>query len=242
VAGPAGSGYAATTTSSFAIGLGSVTVATQIGLAYSVGARARLASYSAPTNWIEGQVTAYDGSGNLTVTADLANGTGTFANWTINVAGVRGQQGPQGAAGSGAGDMLNSDNLAYLTDFPAARNNLQLAAVAHTGAYSDLSGTPKPPMQRSVTASPISVVAGDDILNCNIATAATCQLPAASTRAGRPIIFKDVGGQFAAHNLVITFSGAEKADNIASLTLSNNYGYLRLMPLNDGVNSGWSIQ
>jgi hypothetical protein len=137
--------------------------------------------------------------------------------------------------------MLRANNLSDLISIPTARNNLGLAAVAASGAYADLSGKPLPPTQRSVTASPISLTANDEVINCNIATAASCNLPSAATRAGRPLVFKDIAGQFAAHPLTINCAGAEKMDNLASITLNTNYQFLRLYPLNDGVNTGWAM-
>jgi hypothetical protein len=49
---------------------GPITIATQAGLAYTVGARVRLASNSAPTQWMEGPVTAYSGT-SLSLNIDL---------------------------------------------------------------------------------------------------------------------------------------------------------------------------
>ncbi len=241
--GATGPGYNGTSTTSAAIGIGSVTLATQPGLAYVTGARARFAAYSDFTKWMEGQVTAYDAvGGNITINAVLINGSGTFNNWTIAVAGEQGPQGPAGAAGAGTGDMLAANNLSDLTNKPQARTNLGLATVASTGAYADLSGSPRPPTQRSVTTSPITVTSTDDVINCNITSGtASCNLPSASTRAGRPIIIKDVGGQFSAHALTINCAGAEKMDGLASVSLNTNYQFLRLYPMNDGVNSGWAI-
>jgi hypothetical protein len=239
--GPQGAGYGGTSTSTASVGIGSVTLITQPGLAYETGTRVRFAAYSALTNWMEGQVTDYSG-GSLTINATLINGTGTFNNWTIALAGEQGVQGPPGAAGAGTGDMLAANNLSDLTNKPTARNNLGLATVAATGAYADLSGKPVPPTQRSVTASPISVTATDEVINCNITSGtASCNLPSAATRAGRPIIIKDVGGQFSAHSLTINCAGAEKIDGLASVTLNTNYQFLRLYPMNDGSNTGWAI-
>jgi hypothetical protein len=242
-AGPTGPGYFATTVTSLTIGIGAQSFVTQAGLAYQVGARVRVSANSAPTNWMEGQVTAYSIT-NMTVTVDLISGSGTFGNWNLDVAGVQGPQGPAGAAGAGSGDMLAANNLSDLTNMATARANLQLATVAHTGNYSDLLGAPTapiPPIQRSVTASPVTLAATDDIINLNITGAGACTLPAASTRSGRPIIFKDVGGKFAANHFTITAAGAERMDGIASIVLSTNYQRLRLVPANDGTNTGWSI-
>ena len=240
--GPAGPGYTATSTSSVAIGLGSVTVTTQAGLAYQLGARTRIVSASAPTNWMEGQVTAYSGA-NLTVNVDLVNGTGTFGNWNISIAGVKGDTGPPGAAGAGSGDMLRSNNLSDVLDVPTSRNNLGLAAVAASGSYNDLSNKPVIiPVQRSVTASPITVASTDEVINCNIASGSpTCSLPAPGGRAGKVLVFKDTGGQFGTHNLTLTPSSGT-IDGLSSVVLRTNYQYIRLRPYNDGVNTGWSIE
>ena len=56
------------------------------------------------------------------------------------------------------------------------------------------------------------------------------------------MIFKDVGGQFAAHSLTITPSGGDTIDGLSSIVLNVNYQYLRLRPRNDGVSTGWSIE
>lgn len=139
--GPAGPGYGGTSLSSLTIGIGNITFSTQNGYAYVVGSRVRVANVSTPTNFMEGIVSAY-GGGSMTVGVLLAGGSGTFANWAISLAGEQGQTGPQGPAGSGAGDMLKSENLSGLPDYNAARANMGLAVVARTGAYSDLSGRP----------------------------------------------------------------------------------------------------
>lgn len=97
--------------------------------------------------------------------------------------------------------------------------------------------------QRLVTASPIVIAGTDQILNVNIAAGApTCALPAASTRNGIPLSFKDVGGNFALHNLTITPNGVETIDGAASLVLATNHQYVTLVPANDGTTTGWSIE
>jgi hypothetical protein len=239
--GPSGPGYGGMSTTSMAVQIGSITlILTMSGYAYVVGARVRAASQSTG-EWMEGKVTAYSGT-SLSFTSDLVNGSGTHADWNISIAGVQGQTGPAGPAGAGSGDMLRANNLSDVLSVPTARNNLGLAAVAVSGSYADLSGKPLPATQRSVTASPIALVAGDELINCNIASGtASCNLPSASTRAGRALFIKDVGGQFAAHPLTVNCAGAEKIDGLASVTLNTNYQFLRLYPFNDGVNAGWAM-
>jgi hypothetical protein len=99
VTGATGPGYQATSATSLTIGTGAKVFTTQAGLAYTVGARARAASNATPTNWMEGLVTAYSGT-SLTVNVDLTNGSGSAADWNINLSGQQGTTGPQGATGS----------------------------------------------------------------------------------------------------------------------------------------------
>ena len=85
----------ATSTTSLGIVTGPATFITQAGLAYSVGARARATSNATPTNWIEGLVTSYSAT-TLIINVDLIGGSGTAADWNINIAGNPGQTGPSG--------------------------------------------------------------------------------------------------------------------------------------------------
>jgi hypothetical protein len=83
--------------SSVALGTGAKTFTTQAGLAYSAGARAR-AAFDA-SNYLEGPVASYSGT-TLTITADRFVGSGTYAAWTLNVAGDEGDQGDTGPTGA----------------------------------------------------------------------------------------------------------------------------------------------
>lgn len=95
--------------------------------------------------------------------------------------------------------------------------------------------------QRAVTATPIVIVGTDQILNCNIASAAACALPAAAGRNGVPLTFKDLG-QATAHNITLTANGADTIDGAATYVIRNNFGWVTLVPFNDGTNAGWSVQ
>ena len=97
--GAAGAGYYATSTTSLAIGTGSKAFTTQSGLAYSVGARVRASSAADTSNYMEGLVTSYSGT-TLTVNVTRTSGSGTLADWNINLAGDVGATGATGAAGS----------------------------------------------------------------------------------------------------------------------------------------------
>jgi len=98
--GAQGAGYATTSTASLLIGTGTkafTSVGTTLG--YTVGQRARAASAANTANWMEGRVTGYSG-GTLTLSVDAVGGSGTFADWNINVAGSQGIQGATGATGA----------------------------------------------------------------------------------------------------------------------------------------------
>jgi hypothetical protein len=59
----------------------------------------RASSRATPTNFMEGLVTAYSG-GLLTANVDLVGGSGTPADWNLNLAGQQGATGPLGASGA----------------------------------------------------------------------------------------------------------------------------------------------
>jgi hypothetical protein len=105
--------------------------------------------------------------------------------------------------------------------------------------------TPPGPIriQRAIGSSPITINSNDSILNVNITTGSpTCTLPTAASRTGAPLTFKDVGGQFAAHNLTITPAGGDHIDGGGNIVLGTNYQAVTLVPANDGTNTGWFIE
>jgi hypothetical protein len=95
-------GIVGTSASSLAIGLGSKGLVTQAGKQFAVGAHVVVAATATPsTNWMFGQVTAYDGgSGALTVNVGALGGSGTIAAWTVTLAGMHGVAGTAGATWS----------------------------------------------------------------------------------------------------------------------------------------------
>jgi hypothetical protein len=115
--GSTGAGYKAASATSLTIGAGPQTFATQTGLAYTVGARARASSNANSTNYMEGLVTAYNPvTGSLTINVTRVGGSGsTAADWNINLA---------GDPGAGNGDMVSTNNLADVSSKIAAIDNL----------------------------------------------------------------------------------------------------------------------
>ena len=84
---PGSSNVVGTSTTSLAIGTGNKTFTiAQTNRGWGVGARLRASSTATPSVFMEGVVTAYSGS-SLTLSVDLVSGSGTVANWTINLTG-----------------------------------------------------------------------------------------------------------------------------------------------------------
>lgn len=133
--GAAGAGYAGTSTTSKALAnSGSQTITTQTGLAYTAGCRVKL-SYSADVaKFMEGSVTAYNsGTGSLTFTADYAEGSGTYADWLVNLTGARGANGATGAAGPTAVDYTG-DNGTSAADPGSGKIRVNNASMASATA------------------------------------------------------------------------------------------------------------
>ncbi|MBN9078507.1 MAG: hypothetical protein BGN87_00090 [Rhizobiales bacterium 65-79] len=96
---PGSSDVVGTSASSVAIGTGSKSfTVVEADRGWGVGARLRASSVSAPSNWMEGVITAYSGNA-LTVLVDLVGGSGTKNDWIFNLAGVQGAKGDKGDQG-----------------------------------------------------------------------------------------------------------------------------------------------
>ncbi len=91
-----------TSATSNSIGTGAKNFTTQANKAFNAGF-VFVASASAPTNYMEGQITSYNpttGALAISVAGGATNGTGTFTDWVIQVTGIQGIQGSAGAPGS----------------------------------------------------------------------------------------------------------------------------------------------
>lgn len=129
----------------------------------------------------------------------------------------------------------------YLMGWDAVNNTFFKVSI--TNLISSIATTIQNRTQRLVTTSPIGVGPTDMIINTNIASGSpTCQLPAAAGRLGLPITFKDVGGQWAAHNVTFSCTGGDLIDGAAAVVGRNAYGAFTFVPANDGTTAGWSIE
>lgn len=94
-------GTSATSTTSVTIGTGSKAFTIQTGKSLVVGMSVKVAETATPTNWMFGDITAYNsGTGALTVNVTKTNGSGTIAAWTVSLSGVQGVAGADGGANS----------------------------------------------------------------------------------------------------------------------------------------------
>jgi hypothetical protein len=90
----------ATSATSITIGTGSKVFTTQAGKLFSIGAWVNIRSGANPTaNYMIGQVTGYTGT-TLTVNVTVTAGSGTFADWTIDLSSSPGQTGATGNTGA----------------------------------------------------------------------------------------------------------------------------------------------
>lgn len=86
-----------TSTSSLTIDVGTVTLTTQADKQYAVGQPVRITRTSDVTQWMDGQVTAYNfGTGAMSVQVATVSGSGTYSNWTIALSGQGGPAGDRG--------------------------------------------------------------------------------------------------------------------------------------------------
>jgi hypothetical protein len=84
--------FTGTSTSSVAIGTGSKTFTTQSGEQYTAGVYLIAVSQANTANFMFGQVVSYSGT-SLVLNVQATGGSGTFADWNLSLAGVRGPAG-----------------------------------------------------------------------------------------------------------------------------------------------------
>lgn len=81
--------YSATSSTSLTVGTGSKSLTIDTGKGFAVGQPVLIASTASPTNYMSGQVTAYNsGSGAMTVNVTAIGGSGTVASWAVSVSAV----------------------------------------------------------------------------------------------------------------------------------------------------------
>lgn len=102
--------------SSVAIGTGSKSFTVAAGKYFKTSNYVVISSAAAPaTNWMYGQVTSYSGT-TLTVNVFTTGGSGTYADWSIEISGARGPAGPAGT--------VDIDSLSVLSDISGSNDQM----------------------------------------------------------------------------------------------------------------------
>jgi hypothetical protein len=103
--------------------------------AFLVGMRVRLAS---GLSWQEGIITALDYfNKTITVNVSLVNGTGTYTNWLVSVAGEKGEQGLQGLQGIKGDTGTSAGSVLTLTANADFGGNRAVMMTSNGLAYAD---------------------------------------------------------------------------------------------------------
>jgi hypothetical protein len=135
--------YGQTSTTSTTIGTGSKTFTVGIPVtstAFTIGTRVRFAYTTTPSNFMEGIITSFSTT-SMVVNVDSTGGSGTYAAWTVSIAGNQGNSGltvnTTTVSGGTTGNILydNAGTVGELT--PAA-----LTKVDDTNVTLTLGGTP----------------------------------------------------------------------------------------------------
>ena len=90
--------------------------------AFAIGTRVRVAYSSIPADFMEGVVTAFSGT-TFTVLVDSIGGSGTFASWTISVAGIQGSNGVTSITGTANQVIASASTGAVTLSLPQSINS-----------------------------------------------------------------------------------------------------------------------
>jgi len=136
--------YGLTSSTSTTIGTGSKTFTTNLGstaTAFTVGTRVRLAYSVTPANFMEGVITAFSGT-TLVVNVDNTGGSGTYASWTVSVAGsFSATSGTSILYGNGSGGFSNvtiGSNLTFAGGTLSATSGSAVSISNDTSTSSNL--------------------------------------------------------------------------------------------------------
>lgn len=134
---PGSSNVVGTSASNVAIGTGAKTFAiVEASRGWGAGARLRISSDASPAvDWMEGIVTSYTAS-TLELAVDLVSGAGSHSDWTINLAGHPGSEGPSTrvVTAAGAVTVAVTDEIILLNKTVGAATNVSFpAAAAYVG-------------------------------------------------------------------------------------------------------------
>ena len=125
-----------TSSTSVLIGTGSKTFTASTAKSWQLGMTLRIASTASPTNFMTGEVTAYNtGTGSLTVNVTNTSGSGTLASWTISQAGVSLQAPVIDMTGYSGADVALGVGQSAIYDVTAASSILLRIATGNNQEY-----------------------------------------------------------------------------------------------------------
>jgi len=130
--------YGLTSSTSTLIGTGSKTFTTNLSAtatAFTVGTRVRLAYSVTPANYMEGVITSFSGT-TLVVNVDNTGGSGTYASWTVSVAGNLASMVYPGAG------IPNSTGSAWGTSYSTTGSGTVVALATSPTLVTPVLGTP----------------------------------------------------------------------------------------------------
>ena len=140
---------------------------------------------------------------------------------------------------SGQGTAGSTDLVTVLQNIVRQLSGL----VSAIGGGGGGGGTVVAAKQRLIASSAnLPIVASDNILNFNLSTNLAVTVPLYTTRSGNPLTFKDVSGTFGTYTLTLNATGSDTFNGVPSIALSTPRQALTLIPANDGITTGWSIQ
>lgn len=179
-------GTSATSVTSLTIGLGNQALTIQTGKAWAVGQPVMIAYTTDPTQWMHGVIAAYNSvTGALTVNCAIKAGAGTYASWSVALAGPYGAQ----ITDLGVGTL-------------AAGQRLRRVGTALVGAVPEIY------INATVKTANYAAVAGDNYPQNTSGGVFTVTLPATPAVGDDPILIKDLAGTFATNTL-----GLDPGDN-----------------------------
>jgi len=177
-----------TSTTSLAIGTGAKTFTTQTGKQFAAGQYVIAVSDANAANYMFGTVTSYAGT-SLEMNVISIGGSGTFADWTINLSGARGAAGAAGVA----------------TDLtPGAASALQLLRVNTAGTAIEGYTFSANTQWTTITADPLPAVAGTFYRPDTSGGTFSFTMPATPANNDRI----GIAGNFATNKLTIDWNGA----------------------------------
>jgi hypothetical protein len=188
--------YGQTSTTSTTIGTGSKTFTVGIPAtttAFTIGTRVRFAYTTTPSNFMEGVITAFSNS-TMTVLVDLIGGSGTYAAWSVSVAGNQGTGAvtaisvvsANGLAGTSSGGATPALTLSTsVTGILKGNGTAISAAVANTDYV---------PLSTVLTKTADYTITNTDtwIINNKSGSAMVLTFPAASLWPGRSVTVKNL--------------------------------------------------